>query len=452
MFSGMALLCDMSWKENTRKSLRRFNWKLYFALLLTGLLPTLYTTVRINYLGNLPGDWGVNIASQLVWVNLILEVIYEALILPLFYLIGKTIDDRNKTVNKIKSGLALTCGIYLVCAIIITIFAKQLVTAMAQNPDTIDATTTYIRFEMIAAILIGPVKFMMVVFILLNYRIHIYALLSIQMVLSIVLDSMLLSNLDFSLDLGVNGIAYSNIIVYSTMLTYIMYIFYKNYEVTLREFKSGYDYGWVTDWINVGKYSGLDSFIRNLFYLVFIVRMMNVISEQGTYWVANGFVWGWLLLPFYPLAELLKQDVAGRRVVDHKEKMYGYFGIATAIILLWIVTIPFWSLFFEKVLNVPEPEAILDLVLILLPFYILYVYNTLADSVFYGKGRTELLALQSIITNVAVYGTAFALFQLEIFEPTLTGIALLFGTGIFVDSIVTYYLYFKYLKENGYRL
>jgi len=89
----------MSWKENTRKSLRRFNWKLYFALLLTGLLPTLYTTVRINYLGNLPGDWGVNIASQLVWVNLILEVIYEALILPLFYLIGKTIDDRNKTVK-----------------------------------------------------------------------------------------------------------------------------------------------------------------------------------------------------------------------------------------------------------------------------------------------------------------------------------------------------------------
>ena len=103
-------------------------------------------------------------------------------------------------------------------------------------------------------------------------------------------------------------------------------------------------------------------------------------------------------------------------------------------------------------MNVPEPEAILDLVLILLPFYILYVYNTLADSVFYGKGRTELLALQSIITNVTVYGTAFALFQLEIFEPTLIGIALLFGTGIFVDSIVTYYLYFKYLRENGYRL
>jgi len=101
---------------------------------------------------------------------------------------------------------------------------------------------------------------------------------------------------------------------------------------------------------------------------------------------------------------------------------------------------------------VEKPNEIIDLVLILTPFYILYVYNTLADSVFYGKGKTELLALQSIITNVTVYGTAFILFQQNIFEPTLTGIALLFGTGIFVDSIVTYYLYFKYLKENEYQL
>ena len=442
----------MSLKDTISKSLERFDWKLYFALLFTGLLPTLYTTLRINYLGNLPGDWGVNIASQLVWVNLILEVIYEALILPLFYLIGKTIEDKNKTINKIKSGLLLTFGIYLFCTIIIALFAKQLVTAMAQNPDTIDATTVYIRIEMLAAIFMGPVKFMMVVFILLNYRNHIYVLLLMQMLLSMILDTLLLSELDISMNLGVNGIAYSNIIVYSTMFIYIMYIFCKKYQIKLSDFKKDYDYNWITNWVNVGKYSGLDSFIRNFFYLVFIVRMMNVISEQGTYWIANGFIWGWLLLPFYPLSELLKQDVASRKNIDHKEKTYGYFAIATGIIALWIITIPFWSIFFKEILNVEEPEKSIDLVLILVPFYILYLYNTLADSVFYGKGKTELLALQSIVTNVTVYGTAFILFQLNIFEPTLTGIALLFGTGIFVDTLVTWYLYVKFLKENEYSI
>ena len=77
----------MEFKTTMSNSLGRFNWKLYLALLVTAVLPTVYTTVRINFLGDLPGDWGFNIASQLAWVNLMLEVIQEALILPLFYCI-----------------------------------------------------------------------------------------------------------------------------------------------------------------------------------------------------------------------------------------------------------------------------------------------------------------------------------------------------------------------------
>ena len=242
----------MSVKTTVIKSLNRFDWKLYLALLVTGLLPTIYTTIRINYLGNLPGDWGVNIASQLVWVNLILEVIYEALILPLFYLIGKTLENKKETVNKVKSGLLLTFGIYFFCTVIIAIFAKQLVTAMAQNPDTIEATTVYIRIEMLAALFMGPVKFMTVVFILLNYRIHIYVLLLIQMLLSVTLDTLLLSELDISLDLGVNGIAYSNIIVYSIMFLYIMVIFCKKYDVELADFRKNIDFTWIEKWFDLG--------------------------------------------------------------------------------------------------------------------------------------------------------------------------------------------------------
>ena len=34
-------------------------------------------------------------------------------------------------------------------------------------------------------------------------------------------------------------------------------------------------------WWDVGKYSGLDSFVLNIFYMIFIVKMMNVVEEQG---------------------------------------------------------------------------------------------------------------------------------------------------------------------------
>ena len=217
----------------------------------------------------------------------------------------------------------------------------------------------------------------------------------------------------------------------------------------LPEWREGHDYSWMRSWWDVGKYSGVDSFVRNLFYMIFIVKMMNVVEEQGTYWVANGFIWGWLLLPFYPLADLLKQDTSGPNLINHKEKTYAYFGIATAMCILWIVTIPLWDTFVSDVLNASDYEKIVDLVLILLPFYILFSYNTLMDSVFYGKGRTELLAIQSIITNVSVYGTAFVLFRMDVFSPTLTTIALLFGTGIAVDSIVTFSMYRNLIKESN---
>ena len=72
-------------------SMKKINYRLLLALLLLGLIPTVYTTVRIFLIGQLPGDWGFNIASQLSWVNLLYEILQEALILPLFYFIGMAI-------------------------------------------------------------------------------------------------------------------------------------------------------------------------------------------------------------------------------------------------------------------------------------------------------------------------------------------------------------------------
>ena len=52
-------------------SLVRINYKLFLALLVLGLAPTIYTTGRVFFLGQLPGEWSFSIAGQLSWVNLI---------------------------------------------------------------------------------------------------------------------------------------------------------------------------------------------------------------------------------------------------------------------------------------------------------------------------------------------------------------------------------------------
>ena len=61
-------------------SLSKINYKLFMSLLVLGLVPTVYTTVRVFFLGQLPGEYSFSIAGQLSWVNLLYEILSEAIV------------------------------------------------------------------------------------------------------------------------------------------------------------------------------------------------------------------------------------------------------------------------------------------------------------------------------------------------------------------------------------
>lgn len=430
-----------------RKSLNRINYHLFFALLLMALLPTIYTTVRINFLGKLPDGWGFNIASQLSWVNLLYEIVQEALILPLFFLIGLSLTNKKDLANKIKVGMIITFIIYLVLSVFMFIFTRPLVNLMAQDNVLVDATAKYIRLEVIANLLTTLVKFLTITLIMIDKKKILYIVLISQMILSIIFDAFLVSNLDFSLNIGVNGVAITNIIVNSLLLVLVIFLVNRELDINIIDFKTKLSFSWVKEWFYVGKFSGLESFIRNLFFMVFIIRMINVISEQGTYWVANNFIWGWLLLPILSLGDLVKRDF-GENNNEIKNKAKGYFAITTIIVIIWFLTIPVWQIFLGKVMNVGDADKVFNLALISLGFYVVFAYNNVIDSIFYGVGKTSYMLIQSVVTNIIVYGIAFILFKLDIYQPTLTSIAILFGIGVVFDSIITYILYLYLIKKE----
>jgi Na+-driven multidrug efflux pump len=430
--------------KSVSESLRKINYRLYFAILITMLLPTVYQTVRIYFLGNMPSDWGINIASQLSWINLIYEIIQEALILPLFFILGKSLNNEDELENKIKSGLLLTGIIYSVLSLIIFLFANQFVIAMAQNKELVGQTVLYIRLETIAGIFSTLTRFLMLVFISMNKDRYMYILLVLQMVLSIIFDIFLISDLAISFKVGVNGIAISNIIV--NIIIIIVGIVLLN-KVNIQIFsRKKISFSWVREWYRVGKFSGLESFVRNLAFMIMIIRMVNVISEQGSYWVANNFIWNWLLLPSLALADLMKKEIAENKE-NIKNNTLGYVILSTIFVALWLVTIPLWKLFLQYVMNVSEFETVYYLALIQTVFYIVFIYNNICDSTFYGLGKTDYMLYQSLIVNIIYYGCAFVLYIYGIFIPTLFSISMLFGFGMVMDLIPTLVLYFRMLKK-----
>lgn len=425
-------------------SLSRINLRLYLALIVLGFAPTIYTTVRVFFLGQLPGEWAFSIAGQLSWVNLLYEILNEAVILPLFYFVGKVKNDKNAFSNRVRTGMLISFGIYAVLSAAVMIFAEPLLNLMATDTSIIPASASYIRIESVANIFTILTQFALIALVTVNKSKYLYILVGVRLMLCLVMDTFLVSALPISANLGVNGIGYSNIIVNAILLAISIVLLAKEEIIVFA--KGRLNFSWAKEFARVGGISGIESLVRNIAYMVMIVRMVNVVGEQGTYWVANNFIWGWLLLPVIQLGELIKQEVATNKDNICRNSL-GYFGITGAIVVLWLVSVPLWKPFMTYVLGFADVNKLFELVLILIGFYVLYAVQNVFDSTFYGLGKTNYMLFESVVTNTIYYGVAFILYVLEVWEPSLTGIALLFGIGNAFDSLVSFAAY-RYLLRK----
>jgi Na+-driven multidrug efflux pump len=316
---------------------------------------------------------------------------------------------------------------------------------MATDTTIIDASAIYIRIESVANIFSILTQFTLIVLITINKSKYLYALTFVRLILSLVCDTILVSSLPVSLNLGVNGIGYSNIIVNIFLLIISLLLLSKENINVFEKVKP--DFSWVKEFVKIGGISGLESLVRNVAYMVMISRMVNVVGEQGTYWVANSFIWGWLLLPVLQLGELIKQEVAIDKDNIRKNGL-GYFVITAIISALWFVSIPLWKPFMTNVLQFNDVNKLFALVLVLVGFYLLYAFQNVFDSVFYGLGKTSYMLFESVVTNTVYYGIAFILYLTGLWRPSLIGIALLFGIGNAFDSIVSLCAFTYLLKKE----
>ena len=432
--------------KRIKTSLANINHRLYIALIVLGLCPTIYTTVRVFFLGQLPGDWSFSIAGQLTWVNLLYEVVSEAIILPLFFFIGTVKEDKKAFSNRVRTGMLTALAAYLIISAAVFIFARPLLSLMAADKSIIDASAAYIRIESVANIFSILAQFALVALVSLNRSRYIYILTGARLVLSLVIDTFLVSTLPVSLNLGVNGIGYSNIIVNLLLLTVSLLLLRREGVRTFS--KEKLDFGWLKNFLKIGGISGLESLVRNVAYIVMVARMVNVVGEQGTYWVANNFIWGWLLLPILQLGELIKEETAEDEDNVRKNTI-GYFAITFIVAVIWCASIPLWKPFMTHVLQFSDVDKLFELVLILLGFYVLFAFQNVFDATFYGLGKTNYMLFESVVTNTLYYGTAFVLYVTGIWTPTLTGIALLFGVGNAFDTVVSFAAYVYLLKKRN---
>ena len=397
---------------------KTFDWKMYLALCLLALVPAIYQTVVTKLITVHANPGALDIVGQMEWFDLIDETICAFLIVPMYSVLSKAHkrEDFNKVVFKL--GI-IVVGLYTLFSLGTFFYGIHLVSYM--NPAEIDigAAYRYLSLETIAFMVGIVFSYASVVFLVIDKSRYIYAFLVAKILLALLSDFALIPSM------GIDGIAVSNIIANGIMgaLAVVMLVLIK--QIKPGKFNKD-DVSYLKDWTRIGLFAGGQQFLDNIIYALMIVRMVNAVSESGNYWVANNFIWGWLLIPITCLAEIIRKDAGAD---GYKLKQINYYSITLFTLILWFSLVPTYNWFFGTVEGLDNPGRIFEIVVKNLGFYIAYALSQIPDAIFVGMGKTKYNAINSLICNIVYYGIWFILYKTGSVLMNMDMIIVMFGCG-----------------------
>lgn len=403
------------------KQLKCFNWRLFAALCALALIPAIYQTVKTFIISSNNQSGVFDIIGQMEWFDLINETLQAFLIIPLYSILNKIFknDRENFAKHTFKTGL-LTFFVYTLFSVAVLVYGIVLIKAMNPNEIDVVAVNAYLQLETVAFMIGVIVSFVNVVFVVVGKDKNVYIFLAINTALSVIADFALIPNL------GVYGIAVSNIIVNTLLAAASFLLLYFQKHVKFCWFHKS-DLPVLKEWCKIGVFSGVQQFVDNVIYAVMVCKMVNMVAEQGNYWIANNFIWGWLLIPITALSEVIRRDCKDGYA---NLKQFNYYFIAAAVVAVWAVSIPLWTPFFRYAENLQNAEEIFSIVIKLAPFYIAYAVCAIIDNIFVGLGKTIYNAVNSLIINLVYYGIFYILYLTKAITFSMDVIILMFGFGM----------------------
>ncbi|MBI2872443.1 MAG: MATE family efflux transporter [Chloroflexi bacterium] len=430
--------------DYARLYLKAWDWRLFLFILLFLGLPNVYQIYRVYLIGNvIPDPGSLAIVSQWQFVGLVVEVFQEGTVLAIFFFLGSQLRssaaiqlDRTKSVFTFifVASLLFSLGIFL--------FRDAFITVIGTSGEIQDQTREFLGISIFSVPFSLLSAAMVVLFEALRKRALMFAMAVSNVLLLFVFDSLFFGGHAFSLDLGVIGTAWSTLLSSALLFTFGTIFLFANMRIPASSLLVRPSFGDMGVYLRVGLGSGLDSLVRNVAYFFMIIRLVNTIgaTEIGGYYLAIQILWSFMLVPVLAFADSAKALVANASgdLPRMRTLWHASMFIVALFMVVWIAAVPGFE-GFAGILSSDAATvayAVTAFGILFVP-YVLFSFNTVMDAFFYGTGRTEYLAYQSIITNGTVYVVAFLLYVSGVWTPTFEGVMVLFSLGILVDSILT---------------
>lgn len=222
--------------------------------------------------------------------------------LAVLALVARRFTDTENASRVVRSALVMQLLITLTFMALVLLGTDWFVEAMNTPQEIRERSVAFLQVKALAM----PFEALSVLFIIslkAMKRGKLAVLIALVSVLvNVVLDTMMISDLSFSLRLGLMGSAWDYVATKVLMFIISAAAFY----LTVKERPSiKFDRSTTAAMVRIGKYTGLESAVRNAGYILGMLVVLNTLgtAEYGGYDVAMTILWMIFLIPVLGLTE-----------------------------------------------------------------------------------------------------------------------------------------------------
>ena len=408
-------------KENLVKKVYS---KHYLIFLLICFIPLMWKILEIALLSSFEN--GLKILGQVVLFSIIFKIFEETITTPLYRILAK---DKSKNVS-------FNLKMVLLCVTVTTVFFTMAIfflidpiMKVSKVPNYIfEKTSLFMKIYVFSCGLGVVVNFLYLNSVIQKDTKQMIAYLLLKSIITAGLIVVLVPN--FAFGMGVNGIATTELIINVLSLAYLLVKLKDNKDKAVAKVNK-------KEYIKLMCLAFVETSIRNIFYYFVVLVLLNVVDNQDIYCVANEYIWAIMLVPTLAQNALIKQELSN----DLNCKIKPYFLNTTIICCYMFVVAAASLLVFKYVYNLKNYMDYFLTVLELLPCYVVFAFDAVAESFFVATGKLHYVLIQTIITNVFVYLPALILYLCGVWVVSFQTIILLFSVGVVIASAYTIIVY-----------
>ena len=383
-----------------------------------------------------------------------IEIDNETIPFGVLALVAQNFRNKEKITTVLKSAMVVQLFFSAALMAGMLLFMQQFVTTIGTPASIVTQTRSYLviqaialPFSSIATLLLVSIKSMR------RGRAVLYLVFS-SVVLNVTTDLFLISYTPLSIHLGIEGSAIGYVVSQAFLLTLAAGYAVKTFGVNLGSFSLSKWDAMIRPLFSIGGWTGLDSLVRNIGYILVPLNVLNVIGtdQYGGYELAMTVMWT-VIIPVLAIVEGTQVTVGnyyGERDIAKLKQV-----VLTSLLLVGGVMaavaiggVFFWnslSSFFNQ--NPAMVQYSTTTFWWMIVPYILYGLEEAVQSVLVGTGKTRYIMYGSAIVNFGLIFPFWILAKLGLITASFDNVMALFVVVFSLDFAIAVYFVREVIKQ-----